>query len=75
MVRFIFSFFIASFVTFSAFAGSPKKVCNDLKVSQCKKRVDCTWVKKSKKMDRKAYCRMTGKKMSKKKSKGKNKTL
>ena len=42
-------------------AAPKKKACNDLKVTQCKKRQDCTWVKKSKN-GKAAYCRKSAKK-------------
>ena len=41
-----------------------KKVCKELKVSQCKKRKDCSWVKKSKRKNGQsvsAYCRKKSK--------------
>lgn len=37
-------------------SAPPKKECNDLKVSQCRSREDCRWVKKSKD-GKKAHCR------------------
>lgn len=45
-------------------AAPKKKVCNDLKVTQCRKREDCSWVKKSKD-GKKAHCRISGKKKAK----------
>lgn len=41
-------------------AAPKKKACNDLKISQCKKREDCSWIKSAQKKDGKkikAYCR------------------
>lgn len=54
------------FISLPGFSAN-KKVCNDLKRTQCTKREDCSWIKKSKKKngsETKAYCR---KKAAKKK--------
>ena len=66
MLKKIFVLLVPMMMAMPSMAAK-KKVCNDLKVSQCNKREDCSWIKKSKKTDRKAYCRKTGKK-----AKGKN---
>lgn len=66
MKLFIFTIFSTLLITSPSLAAN-KKVCNDLKITQCKKRTDCSWVKKSKGKngtEKKAYCR---KKPSKKK--------
>lgn len=59
--------FIVSLLLLSslAFSAPKKKACKELKISQCKKRPGCTWIKKSKRKDGKvvkAYCRKNKKK-------------
>lgn len=54
---FTFTFLL---IATSAYSAPPKKVCNELKVTQCNNREDCSWIKKSTRKDGtevKAHCR------------------
>lgn len=55
MLKSTLSILAILFLSLPASSAPKKKVCNQLKVTQCQKRTDCTWVKQAK--NKKAYCR------------------
>lgn len=61
---FVMALVVSGIFAVALSAAPKKKECNELKIDQCKKRVDCVWVdatKDKKGKEIKAYCKCKGK--------------